>query len=430
MFKCWEKEKEAQEEKAPDEVSKLSLKEQVIYHLKKDDWEFPELKPIVLAQFYYETGRFNEEEFLAPNHYNFGGLKWREEMAPLASPVKYTSSSDNEYLDYCSFKSIDDGLDGYWKFINRSVYDGWREFGKDPIGFMKFINHKGYHPAKDYYLTVEKLLDEATKDLGLEPAPKPQVDKPDKPVLAKISDGQLRLMHPEASFLPEYGLLLTKGYLPRNVVGKDSSGKLIYELDWKNILLLVHHTAGHQNAKARDFFSYMRKQGYCTDFLDHTGQIWQQRHGDRRGSNAGESKYKGKSNVSTFSIALEIAGGGKLKLKRADGVKVSWSKNYIPSGTKLVTWFGKNPVKARYVTREMGYAETGWYEAFTEAQEKSLAVWLIGWASMGIPLEQIVGHDEVAGKKYLGRQRKNDPGGSLSMPLGKFVDKFVRPVFD
>lgn len=226
-----------------------------------------------------------------------------------------------------------------------------------------------------------------------------------------VSDSGLRMFYPRANWMPELKLLKSR-----------------YKLDFakpENIVILIHHTAAWQNQTAESFFKYFLKKNLCTDFLREDGQVFQQRHGDRVGSNAGDSKFKGRSNVSKFAIALEVAGGGKLKLRDSNGTIKSWSKSFISDGSEIVTYFGKKVPNARYVTTAMGYEETGWYEPFSEAQESEIVEYIKHWMTFGIPAENIVGHDEVAGKKYLGRQRKNDPGGSLSMPLAEFVRKRV-----
>lgn len=242
--------------------------------------------------------------------------------------------------------------------------------------------------------------------------------KPDQGDSTNISDSSLRLFYPNAVWLPEEDLLKTRWNLPKK------NG----QVDWSRVVVVIHHTAGWQHRKGEDFIKSFLKRGLCTDFLDENGQIWQQRHGDRAGSHAGESKFKGKSSVSKFSIGLEIAGGGLLKIAKPGREPKSWYKKEIPSGYNIVTYFKKHVPNARYVTRQEGYEVTGWFEPFTEAQENELAMWIAHWMRLGVPAENIVGHDEIAGKKYLGRQRKNDPGGSLSMPLAQFVEKRVLPL--
>lgn len=247
--------------------------------------------------------------------------------------------------------------------------------------------------------------------------------KPDQGDSSNMSDSKLRYFYPNAMWDPEEDLFKTRWTLPMK---KDSSGKKV--VDWSKVVIVIHHTAGWQHRTGAGFINSFLKRGLCTDFLDENGQIWQQRHGDRVGSHAGESKFKGKKYVSKFSIGLEIAAGGKLKIAKPGRDPKSWSKKDIPEGYEIVTYFKKKVPNARYVTREQGYEETGWYEPFTDAQEEELAQWIAHWMRLGVPMENVVGHDEVAGRKYLGRQRKNDPGGSLSMPLQKFVAEKVLPL--
>lgn len=182
--------------------------------------------------------------------------------------------------------------------------------------------------------------------------------------------------------------------------------KTLYKFGKWPEVYVIHFTAGWNNRTGRDFMKSFLKRGLCTDFLDKNGQIFQQRDGNRGGHHAGKSKFKGRSSVSRFAPGIEIACGGKLKEK--DG--------------KLITWFNKVVPKedARYVTREMGYVHSGWYEKYTEPQEESLAKFLAWQMRQGV--KHIVGHDDIS------PGRKNDPGGSLSMPLQEFVEKKVRPL--
>lgn len=214
---------------------------------------------------------------------------------------------------------------------------------------------------------------------------KPDIE-PDRPT---NSENDLIGFYPKAIFLPELKKL-----------------KCPYNFGLWPETYVVHFTAGWQNQKGRDFMSSFLKRGLCCDFLDENGQIFQQRDGNRGGYHAGKSSFKGRSSVSRFAPGLEIACGGKLE--ENDG--------------KLFTWFKKEvkPENARFVTRQGGYVHTGWYEKFTEKQEQELARFLAWQMKMGV--KYIVGHDEIA------PDRKNDPGGSLSMPLAQFVEKKVRPL--
>ncbi len=104
------------------------------------DIEFPHLKAVTLAQWILEAGR--NPSPLAREHFNFGGLKWREEMRgnPInssATPVMY-KAHDGEEL-YCKFSSLENFIRGYWRFIERSPYGGWRNNNSTPEDYIRFI---------------------------------------------------------------------------------------------------------------------------------------------------------------------------------------------------------------------------------------------------------------------------------------------------
>src|SRR5215207_3588744 len=78
--------------------------------------EFPELKDITLAQWTLESGRGSSD--LTSLHNNFGGLKWRSEMAGFASPVHYVAHDGPD--TYCAFASESAFITGYWRFLERA----------------------------------------------------------------------------------------------------------------------------------------------------------------------------------------------------------------------------------------------------------------------------------------------------------------------
>jgi hypothetical protein len=67
-------------------ANKLLQKLATIY--RGDEIQYPELRAVTLAQWMLESGRATSR--LAKLHYNFGGIKWRREMAPYATknPVR------------------------------------------------------------------------------------------------------------------------------------------------------------------------------------------------------------------------------------------------------------------------------------------------------------------------------------------------------
>ncbi len=126
------------------------------------DIEFPHLKAITLAQWLLEAGR--SPSLLAREHFNFGGLKWREEMRATpgnmigaATPVRYKAHDGWDV--YCKFTSLENFIRGYWRFIERSPYDGWRNNNSTAEQYIRFIGAI-YTPTAGYADTVLNLLPE------------------------------------------------------------------------------------------------------------------------------------------------------------------------------------------------------------------------------------------------------------------------------
>jgi N-acetylmuramoyl-L-alanine amidase len=117
---------------------------------------YPQLRAVTLAQWMLESGRATSK--LARLHYNFGGLKWRKEMAPYATRIKYEASDGVD--DYCKFATIENFIAGYWAFLNRAPYSGWEEHVEDGKDFIEFIGPI-YTPTKNYAKKVLNLVPEA-----------------------------------------------------------------------------------------------------------------------------------------------------------------------------------------------------------------------------------------------------------------------------
>jgi hypothetical protein len=179
----------------------------------------------------------------------------------------------------------------------------------------------------------------------------------------------------------------------------------------KNHFFIVHFTAGWWTRKMRDFAKRFLEKGLNTMFIDGEGVLWQQSAGDRCGYHTGgAAKWNGKK-INKCSAGVEIANAGLLKEK--NGKFYSWFKAEIPRED------------VRIVTKEMGYIVPGPYQKYSEKQEATLAELLAWVIAKGLPKENILGHDAI--RPY---GHKNDPGGSLSMPLGEFVEKRVLPLVE
>jgi N-acetylmuramoyl-L-alanine amidase len=122
----------------------------------KEEIEFPFLKAVTLAQWLLESGR--GESALARDHFNFAGLKWRTEMAGHAEPVSYDAHDGR--CDYCAFASPEAFIRGYWRFMERKPYEGWKDQSRDAASYLGAIIPT-YCPDPGYTERVLRLLPEA-----------------------------------------------------------------------------------------------------------------------------------------------------------------------------------------------------------------------------------------------------------------------------
>jgi N-acetylmuramoyl-L-alanine amidase len=125
----------------------------------------PQLRAVTLAQWMLESGRGTSK--LAKEHYNFGGLKWRREMAAFATKVRYEAHDGAD--DYCKFATMENFIRGYWAFLDRAPYTGWEEHVETGEDFIRFIGPV-YTPSKNYADRVLALVPEAEALLA-EPLP-------------------------------------------------------------------------------------------------------------------------------------------------------------------------------------------------------------------------------------------------------------------
>ncbi len=115
--------------------------DQFVATLAANPIELQQLKVAQLAQAMLESGRGTSQLFLL--HRNPYGMKYRPQMAGLATSVSYTDSV-GETDDYCAFASYADAVAGYWRFIDRPVYSGWRAASTTPDDYLRFIAYAGY----------------------------------------------------------------------------------------------------------------------------------------------------------------------------------------------------------------------------------------------------------------------------------------------
>jgi len=171
---------------------------------------------------------------------------------------------------------------------------------------------------------------------------------------------------------------------------------------------IVHFTAGRDKTEqdAIDSYEWGLGEGYVFFVIGPTGVVYQGFPLNVRGSHAGTSSWPGLGDsVSKYLVGIEVACAGLLENGKS--------------------WFGVTypEIETRRVSEQTWECPSGQYKRFTLEQEKSL-VELITWLKKNNPdvfnLDYVLAHHEVAGKKGIGYWRKNDAGGSLSMPMNKF----------
>jgi len=215
---------------------------------------------------------------------------------------------------------------------------------------------------------------------------------------------------------------------------------------------VVHFTAGRSRKKpeggTRNRSSHLEqgkqsvnsavsKGAYCYFVIDRDGNVHQNFPLDRWGYHAGESAWKGLSGtVSNELVGIEIQNAGKLRDYWKDGRD---KKHTCPEG-KLAAWFTRPDKGDAYFDKEEDARygsdddniQRGWYHKYSVEQERALEELLL-WLKSNNPkvfdLDLVLGHDEVAGPKGIGRKRKSDPGASLSMTMTEFR-KYLKKMYE
>lgn len=162
---------------------------------------------------------------------------------------------------------------------------------------------------------------------------------------------------------------------------------------------IVHFTAGRHEGLDTGM-SQQVKDGFTYFIIDKDGNVGQNFPLSEWGYHAGRSSWPGLvEGVSDELVGIEVQCPGKL----------------VKTGDTYKTWYGEAvaPEDVRVVKTEKNM-EGGAYFKYTEAQETAL-IHLLRWLRKNNPkvfrYDLVLGHDEVS------PGRKNDPGGSLSMPM-------------
>lgn len=183
-----------------------------------------------------------------------------------------------------------------------------------------------------------------------------------------------------------------------------------YQNGWP-VGAVVHYTAGRDGAQKT--INGGIEKGYTYLCIQKDGALVQAHPVPEWGYHAGESKWPGLgSSVHSKLIGVEINCAGNLK-KQKDGTFKTWFGTTVPAD------------QVRYSAGTDNQAK-GYYEKYTPAQEATLVklmLWLKAQNPDVFSFDYVLGHDEVAGMKGLGRWRKTDPGASLSVTMSEFRDR-------
>lgn len=179
--------------------------------------------------------------------------------------------------------------------------------------------------------------------------------------------------------------------------------------------LCLHFTDGYSAKGEEDAMNTLAggiNDGYAYFVNDRNGVIYQTYPISEWGYHCGVSSWPNLgSSLNNKIIGIESCGMGQVAL-RSDG---SYGSKEVPS---MKEYWTKDDVRA---VKAPPYVNAGTYLKFSPAQERSLVefiLWLAVQSGMGEAfIDNVVGHDEIA------PDRRDDPGGSLSMPASDFRKK-------
>lgn len=119
--------------KLPNDTSTRSFKELAAMLYAKA--AYPELTTMIVSQWALESNWGNSA--LAKTYNNYAGIKYRPELESFAVPVNY--GAHDGYADYAAFPGLDKFINGYFTFLDRKPYQGWRMFQKSPESWIRMI---------------------------------------------------------------------------------------------------------------------------------------------------------------------------------------------------------------------------------------------------------------------------------------------------
>ncbi|AFY57245.1 N-acetylmuramoyl-L-alanine amidase [Rivularia sp. PCC 7116] len=244
--------------------------------LASTEIEFEHLKVAQLAQAILESGWGKSELFKL--HANPFGIKYRQEIQT-ASPVEYQAHDGTDI--YCKFATFKDAITGYWTFIDRPVYSGWRNNSATPEDFIRFIAFSGYIDGpfdgteasrlrKEKYISkVVKLIPDAQKLL----APGKPIWKK-KGVMLEVGHGKNpKVWEPGAigfNGIREYDLNLLAAKAAKNALDQagvpcviSDSGRDLYDIgktaaDY-DVFCSIHHNSAKRDTQGAEVLVHHNK---------------------------------------------------------------------------------------------------------------------------------------------------------------------------
>jgi N-acetyl-anhydromuramyl-L-alanine amidase AmpD len=174
----------------------------------------------------------------------------------------------------------------------------------------------------------------------------------------------------------------------------------------------VHYTAGRRTGTT-GLIQWGANQGLAFHVIDTQGNFFQTHSLQRWGYHAGTSSHKDfRGSMSQYLVGIELMAAGLLTTQEPPPKSGDRSVKKISARA----WFDSQP--RLYVARynDGSYAgKKGWYEAFTEDQERALADFLYFCKKHfeTFKCEYIFGHNEIS------PGRKDDPGAAHSLTMSE-----------
>jgi len=372
--------------------------------------DFDDLQNASLAQWILESGW--AKSGLARDHFNFGGLKWRQEMADWTEvkdgiqvqPVKYTAWDGPD--TYCKFASPSAYINGYWRFIMRSPYDGWEEHASNPEDYIGYLLKCGYTESNTYLNEVMSIVPKAIALLtgaNVHPETAPADASTATPSIASAPEGT-----------PGPGTVSAP--TTKRAVGKIDADHWLSSAEQEPIdggnpftplYVVIHYTEGFLAESSVDGWKSKDNGILAHVVIDRDGTIYQCRPFNKSCFHAGgpgmarwQDPRTGKfyDGANSVSIGIEIANTG---MNATYHKKLGTGKPY-PDGTTVAA-------SHRNGSNGSDEAKNGKvWEAYPKGQLQAVFD-LVSLLTTKYDLHDITGHDCIA------PERKADPGPAFPM---------------